>query len=344
MIQILDSHIHLYPESELSTLAWCTPEHELAKQHSVDDYRAAASKAPLAGFIFVETDRKNDLDSGEEGWRYPLMEVSWLKRIITAQPKPGEGHDEDKHASLCKAYIPWAPLPSGSEVMKQYIDRVFKEAGDSWEKVRGFRYLLQDKPAGTMLQDDFIESLKLLGRMKLVFEVGVDQHRRGRAQLEELVDMIDRAHDGVPEHEKVVFIINHMCKPDFAVYDTKDPKYIAWRSTIYTLSLCKQVYMKLSGGFSEMDEGLRGRSVDYIVNAIGDYLTALLVTFGPERLMFGSDWPVCTVGMEIGSWDKWLQIIRRFLDLTNVSIEGQQMIFQGTATIAYGLDLQEDKN
>ena len=41
-----------------------------------------------------------------------------------------------------------------------------------------------------------------------VFDLGIDQHRRGRIQLEEAVDMIDRAHDGVPEDEKVVFILS----------------------------------------------------------------------------------------------------------------------------------------
>ncbi len=77
-----------------------------------------------------------------------------------------------------------------------------------WKKVRGIRYLVQDKPAGTMLDEAFIASLKLLGRRGLVFDLGVDQHRRGRAQLDEAVDMIDRAHEGVPDDDKVVFIIS----------------------------------------------------------------------------------------------------------------------------------------
>ena len=74
--------------------------------------------------------------------------------------------------------------------------------------MKGFRYLLQDKPNGTALSDDFIEGLKLLGRKKFVFDLGVDQHKRGRIQLEEAVEMIDRAHDGVDEEDKVVFILS----------------------------------------------------------------------------------------------------------------------------------------
>lgn len=214
-IPIIDAHIHLFPESELDTLAWCTPEHPLRKQHSLEEYKAASEDSTPKGFIFVETDRKNDLEAGEKdgsGWKYPLQEVSWLKRIITGQPKPGEGHTE-ADASLCVAYIPWAPLPSGAAAMEKYIDLVKQEAGESWPKVRGFRYLLQDKPNGTMLTDKFIESLKLLGRKGFVFDLGVDQHNRGRAQLEEVVEMIDRAHEGVPEDQKVTFIISESCPP-----------------------------------------------------------------------------------------------------------------------------------
>lgn len=207
---IIDAHIHLYPESEISTLAWCSPDNPLAKQQSIEEYKIASASSPPRGFIFIEADRKNDLDAGLKdgsGWENPLVEVSWLKRIITGQPKPDEGHSE-ADASLCAAYIPWAPLPSGPAAVERYIELARREAGESWPKVRGFRYLVQDKPNGTMLQDDFIESLKLLGRKGLVFEVGVDQHRRGRGQLEELVEMIDRAHEDVPEDEKVTFILS----------------------------------------------------------------------------------------------------------------------------------------
>jgi L-rhamnono-1,4-lactonase len=217
-IPIIDSHIHLYPESELETLAWCTPESPLAKQHSLEEYKAAiaSSPAPVKGFIFLETDRKVDLEAGAKdgsGWKYPLMEVEWVKRIALGQPRDGEGHTKED-AGLCAAYIPWAPLPSGPQAMEKYIELVKEAAGDSYSKVRGFRYLLQDKPDKTCLSDDFIESLKLMGRQGLVFDVGVNQHDRGRIQLEETVEMIDRAHEGVPEDEKVKFILSKcICLP-----------------------------------------------------------------------------------------------------------------------------------
>lgn len=211
ILPIIDSHIHLYPESEVDSLSWCSPSNPLYGQRSIAEYKEASKSAPsLLGFIFVETDRKNDLETGKaygSGWEAPLQEVSWLKRIALGQPKDGEGHTADDK-KLCLGIIPWAPLPSGAEVMEKYLDKVKEEAGDAWPKVKGFRYLLQDKPNGTMLAEDFIDSLKLLGRRGFAFEVGIDQHKRGKKQLDEVVEMIDRAHDGIEEDKKVTFILS----------------------------------------------------------------------------------------------------------------------------------------
>lgn len=208
---IIDSHIHLYPESELDTLAWYTPDSPIGGQRSIEEYRAAtsASSDRLKGFIFVETDRKN----GPEGRDWadgPLAEVSWVSRIATGKPRSGEGHDA-ADAALCLAVVPWAPLPLGPEELGAYLARAEEAAGaETWALVKGFRYLLQDKPAGTGLGDGFVEALKVLGRKGYVFEVGVDQHRRGRTQLDECVEMIDRAHEGVAEEEKVGFVISKL--------------------------------------------------------------------------------------------------------------------------------------
>jgi L-rhamnono-1,4-lactonase len=213
VLPIIDSHIHIYPESEVPNLAWATPDHPLTGQFSVEQYKHATRTAPsLLGFIFVETDRKHDLTEitsgdAEVGWDGPLKEVRWLKRVALGTPLEGEGHTpEDK--SLCLAIVPWAPVSCGEAIMERYIARVQEEAGEAWPKIKGFRYLLQDKPHGTALEDKFIEGLKYLGKRGFVFEVGIDQHRRGRKQLEETVEMIGRAHEGVPEEEKVTFIIS----------------------------------------------------------------------------------------------------------------------------------------
>ncbi|KAF4974265.1 hypothetical protein FZEAL_8814 [Fusarium zealandicum] len=337
VLPIIDSHIHLYPASEAESLAWYTPENPLAGQHSIEEYRQATTSAPsLLGFIFVETDRKNDIEAGPDGWKEPLNEVSWLKRVALGQPHDGEGHAADD-AKLCLGIVPWAPVPSGPEAMESYLDRVKEEAGEAWSKIKGFRYLLQDKPHGTMLEDNFIESVKLLGRRGFAFDVGVDQHRRGKKQLDELIEFVDRVHDGVPEEEKVTLVLNHLCKPDLTIYNlTADPSFHAWRTAIYTLSKDPHTYMKLSGGFSEMPDSLKKQDPNQIFEATLGWLGIVLATFGSSRIMFGSDWPVCTVGID-DAWPRWRSVVERMCWMATLGDEERAMIFGGTAKKAYKL-------
>lgn len=232
-VPILDTHIHLYPLSEAPTLAWNNSSHPLWGQRSLTEYKSttASSHDLLSGFIFLETDRSNDESdpSPEGGWKHPLAEVSFLARIAAGKPREGEGH-EGKDAGLCKGIVPWAPVPAGAEVLGRYIEsvkEVCERDGDkaTWAKVKGFRYLLQDKPEGVMLKDGFVEGVKLLGRKGLVFDVGVDLHRRGRGQLEEVVELVERAHRGVDEKEKTVFILSELYS---YFYEGVDELILGW--------------------------------------------------------------------------------------------------------------------
>lgn len=218
-IPIVDSHIHLFPATHLPSLAWHGPENPLGSQHSVDEYRAATastSTSPdttqstyLRGFIFLETDRLSSLDESGGGWTHALDEVSFLTRIALGEPVPGEGH-RDVDRSLCLGIVPWAPVPAGPDALRKYVTLV-KECTRTeavWRKVRGVRYLLQDKPSGVMLGQGFIDGLKWLGREGLVFDLGVDASQGGLWQLREAVEMMGRVYDGVEEKERVVFVIS----------------------------------------------------------------------------------------------------------------------------------------
>jgi len=204
-IPILDAHVHLWPADELDSLAWIQPDTPLHAQFSADEYLAATASTAgtLRGCIFVEADRAG---RDPADWSAPLAELAFLARVAAGAPRPGQGHAAADRA-LCRAIVPWAPVAAGPAKLAEYLRRAREAAGPAWRRIRGVRYLLQDQPAGAMLAQDFVDGLRLLGRAGLVFDLGVDQHRRGRAQLEEAVEMIDRAHDGVPEDEKVVFIV-----------------------------------------------------------------------------------------------------------------------------------------
>lgn len=105
---------------------------------------------------------------------------------------------------------------------------------------------------------------------------------------------------------------------------------------MFTLSKCKKTYMKLSGVFSEMSEALRAQPVEDIFEAIMPWLSVVVAAFGPARIMFGSDWPVCTVGVD-GAWQKWAQIVDRLCFMASLDDADKKRLWAGTAIEAYGI-------
>lgn len=111
-----------------------------------------------------------------------------------------------------------------------------------------------------------------------------------------------------------------------------------------------------------MSPALANSSAHQIFEAIHPWLAVVVATFGPGRIMFGSDWPVCTVGLktrasgeegqgreegsqegeqegeEGGAWDKWRRVVERMCDLYSFDEEQTRMIFAGTARRAYGIE------
>lgn len=284
-VPILDTHIHLFPASELHTLAWNSPGHPLWAQHSVDEYLSAVnslystispqpSRPNLLGFIFLETDRKTNQTSPAAWQSGPLAELAFLTRIALGKPRSGEGHSPSQ-SSLLKAIIPWAPIPAGPTVLGQYLSLARETAGPAWHLVKGFRYLVQDKPAGTMLRAEFIESLRFLGRQGFAFDLGVDFRSGGAWQLDEAATMLERVCAGVDEPHRPTVVVNHLCKPPMrsATRPTSDgdedvcPSGRAdacsgadagadtvrtWRAGLARIAAFPNTFLKLSGCFSEI--------------------------------------------------------------------------------------------
>ena len=135
---------------------------------------------------------------------------------------------------------------------------------------------------------------------------------------------------------------DHLCKPDLTTLHPADPAFISWRTAIYTLSKADNVYMKLSGAFSEMSDALRRQPANDIFESIMPWLAVVVAAFGPERLMFGSDWPVSTIGVdgeeEDGAWEKWRKIVDRLCFMSSFSDDEKAQVFARTARRAYKLD------
>lgn len=345
MFPIIDAHIHLYSSHDIPSLNWELELRQipsLNQENSVREYKSAAASFPsLSGFIFVETDRKSGLRDGD--WGDVLNEVSFLSRVANGTPGPAETFSaSDK--GLLLAIVPWAPLPAGAEAMSKYMclvkDRCITEV--AWNKIKGVRYLVQDKPAGTMLQPEFIESLRWLGKHSLTFDLGVDARSGGLDQLRDACEMLRRVQDGghMPK-----IIVNHLCKPNLRLSMPEarggHPEFLQWKECIQEMASFQGTYMKLSGGFSELPPQQPGEptDIDDLVMHLKPWIETIVESFGPTRIMFGSDWPVCNVGGPGSglSWTHWHNLISAILDAEGLTDPEKAQIWSGTAAQAYSI-------
>lgn len=89
------------------------------------------------------------------------------------------------------------------------MEQVRGRTGETvWGKVRGVRYLVQDKVAGTMLGDGFVGGLRWLGREGFVFDLGVDARSGGLGQLREAVEMMGLVYKGLEGDRAVTIVIS----------------------------------------------------------------------------------------------------------------------------------------
>lgn len=342
-LPIIDSHIHLYAASHIPSLNWTADlprDHPLNKQNSLDEYRAATERHAkyLKGFVFLETDRKSGTQATE--WGDALDEVDFLIRIARGTPADGEGHRAED-SRLVLGIVPWAPIPAGEIDLSLYVDQVKQRAGDKWPLIKGFRYLVQDKPVGVMLDPNFIAGLKWLGENDLTFDLGVDARSGGLHQLEEACEMMDRLYES---GSRLKIVINHLCKPNLRILSQDvvgHPEFVRWCTCIQRMASHKYTYMKLSGIFSELVEQSSNEPIDVfdLLHQTKDWVNHVFEEFGPTRTMFGSDWPVCNVGGPgtAESWSHWYDLVNTILRSRGYSEEDKAKIWAGTATEAYNI-------
>ncbi|EXJ55147.1 hypothetical protein A1O7_08072 [Cladophialophora yegresii CBS 114405] len=348
-LAIVDSHIHLYAASHIPSLNWTADlpkDHRLNRQNSVDQYRAATAQHSdrLLGFVFLETDRKSGLE--ETQWTDALEEVEFLLRIARGTPREGEGH-RPEDGKLVLGIVPWAPVPAGEKELRNYVQRVRQRAGDEWRLIKGFRYLVQDKPKGVMLDPQFIEGLQWLGSQNLTFDLGVDARSGGLGQLEEACEMMDRIYYALGSSSTVRIIINHFCKPNLRLSPAEalagHPDFAKWSECIERMACHRHTYMKLSGFFSELPAQEENHPADIgaLAARTKPWVDTVFRAFGPSRIMFGSDWPVCNVGGPgiAKSWHHWHDLVDEILRAQSLKRDEKARVWSGTAVAAYNIRL-----
>jgi len=101
-----------------------------------------------------------------------------------------------------------------------------------------------------------------------------------------------------------------------------------------------KTYMKLSGGFSELPSLTPDREPDIksLIEGIHPWTDAIFDSFGPGRVMFGSDWPVCNLGGGGNdvTWRRWRSVVESILERCGFSEEQLRGIWGEVALRAYG--------
>lgn len=162
--------------------------------------------------------------------------------------------------------VAWLPLTRPHAVASLLED------GDSMRHVVGVRHLIHSDPdAGFLDRDDVGRSLSLLSEAGLPLDIP-DAFPRHMEQVAALAR----------RHPDLTLVLDHLGKPPFGDHEAME----AWRSAIEDLATLPSVVAKLSGLGSSGTGEFRQDPV------IGDAVALALDLFGPERLMYGSDWPM----------------------------------------------------
>ncbi len=179
-----------------------------------------------------------------------------------------------------------------------------------FEKLRGFRHIAQAEPDERFLvRDDFVRGIAGLREFGFTYDILIYPK-----QLPAALELVAK----LPEQR---FIIDHLAKPEI-----KTRGAASWATHMRNIAQNPNVYCKLSGLVTEADWH-HWKSEDF-----KPYLDVVFDAFGPQRLMFGSDWPVCLLA---GSYRRVKQVIEDYLN--GHSEDEKEKIFGDNAVGFYGL-------
>ena len=145
--------------------------------------------------------------------------------------------------------------------------------------VKGFRRVLHVAPDDTAARPLFRENIKRLSGTRMTFDLCVFPH-----QFETILALVDQCPD-------VRFILDHCANPPI-----KDGMSDVWRKGITEFSRRSNVTAKISGVIAY------GDLENWSVESLRPYVEHTIGSFGWDRVVWGSDWPVCTLGGGLAPW------------------------------------------
>jgi L-fuconolactonase len=156
-----------------------------------------------------------------------------------------------------------------------------------FNKLNGLRHSVQAEPDGFMLQNGFQRGISALEKYQLTYDILISPK-----QLEDAITLVSK-------FPKQKFILDHCAKPN-----VKKEEITIWKKNIEKLSNFKNVACKISGLTTEANWNT------WTEKDIQPYLDVVFNTFGSERLLFGSDWPVSLLS---GSYTETVGLIENYI-------------------------------
>ena len=242
----------------------------------------------------------------------PLIAERGIDRTVAVQTIPSLEETEGFLATAAATdfvagVVGWVDLTDPA--VADSIARMQARPDGRW--LVGIRHQVHDEAdAEWLLRPEVKRGLKAVGQAGLAYDVLV-RPRELPAALQ-----IARA---FPTSR---FVVDHIAKPDIKAGEMEP-----WASRMEPLAACPNVWVKVSGMITEADWE------HWTPDDLVPYVQRLLSWFGPRRLLFGSDWPVCTIA---GSYAQVVDAAVHALgDLTD---DERSWVFGRSAVAAYGLD------
>jgi L-fuconolactonase len=272
------------------------------------------------------------IDAHHHLWRYSAIEYEWIDDRMAALRRdflPTEFFGELADAGIDGAVtvqarqtleetqwllelasrhkeilgvVGWAPIAS----------RDFAASLDALAtnpKLIGLRHVVQAELQGFLDGQDFNRGIRTMRGTSLIYDLLIAEH-----QLDEAIRFVDR-------HPQQIFVLDHIAKPRIAAGELEP-----WRSRVQELSKRSNVSCKISGMVTE------DSWTHWSIESLRPYLDTVVSAFGLDRLMAGSDWPVCLVA---SSYAQWWQFLQNYF--ANFSDDERADIFGTTAARIYNL-------
>lgn len=294
MLPIIDTHQHLWDLTRFN-LPWLVDEEAINRSYLTSDYLAATKDANVVKAIYMEVDVAAD---------QKIAEAEHLIELCANDNNPTVG-----------AVISGDP---GTDCFAEYITAYRNNPA-----IKGVRQVLHvpDCAPGYCLSDEFVAGVTLLGEIEMSFDLCM--------RPTELMDAAKLA-TLCPATQ---LILDHCGNADPHIVDgTRADNEEAfshtrqqWLDDMATVAKQSNVVCKVSGIVARAQPGWQPANLAPTVNHCLD-------TFGPDRVIFGGDWPVCTLG---ATYQEWVSALREIISVRSEAV--QHKLLHDNAAALYGV-------